>query len=221
MSLIKLENINKIYDGEIKFEALKNINIIIDEGELVAIVGPSGSGKSTLLSIIGCIDTQTSGKYYLNGIEISQMNPKNLAKIRNEEIGFIFQNFNLLNNYNLIDNVTLPLDYSNSKIKDKFKKAVMSLSAVGLEKHKLKTPKDLSGGEKQRVAIARALINNPKIILADEPTGALDQENGHKIMNILTNLNKEGITVIIITHDMNIASMCNKIINIEDGSIIN
>lgn len=221
MALIELINISKTYgDNDNKFYALQDVNLKIEEGEIIAIIGPSGSGKSTLLNIIGCIDVQSSGIYKFNGSEISKSSEKELAKIRNKEIGFIFQNFNLLNNYNLIDNVVLPLEYSDKKVKDKFFKGVEALKSVGLSKHKNKTPQNLSGGEKQRVAIARALINEPKIVLADEPTGALDQNTGEEVLSILKELNAKGVTVIIITHDMKVASYCNRIIKIQDGRVV-
>lgn len=221
MALIDLKNICKSYgDSSNKVDILKSVNLKIEEGELVAIIGPSGSGKSTLLNILGCIDVQTSGTYYFNGAEISKNSEKELAKIRNRDIGFVFQNFNLLNNYRLIDNVTLPLEYTEKKSKDKFARGSEALKSVGLIKHINKTPQDLSGGEKQRVAIARALINNPKLILADEPTGSLDQNTGNAVLSIFKELNAKGVTVIIITHDMKVASSCNRIIEIQDGMII-
>ncbi len=220
MEVIKLIDIGKTYGKGTDAEtiALKKINLTINEGDFISIMGPSGSGKSTLLNILGCIDNPTEGKYYLNNKEVSLLKGKELAIIRNEEIGFVFQNFNLLYDYNLIDNISLPLSYSKKKL-PKVKTAIDMLDKLGLGAHKLKTPDKLSGGQKQRVAIGRALINNPKIILADEPTGALDRKTVMEVMEMLKNINSEGKTVIIITHDYNIAKQCNKIIKIEDGNL--
>ena len=220
MEVIKLIDIGKTYGKGTDAEtiALKKINLTINEGDFISIMGPSGSGKSTLLNILGCIDNPTEGKYYLNNKEVSLLKGKELATIRNEEIGFVFQNFNLLYDYNLIDNISLPLSYSKKKL-PKVKTAIDMLDKLGLGAHKLKTPDKLSGGQKQRVAIGRALINNPKIILADEPTGALDRKTVMEVMEMLKNINSEGKTVIIITHDYNIAKQCNKIIKIEDGNL--
>lgn len=220
MEFIKLKNINKIYGSKENEEhVLKNINLTINKGELVAIMGPSGSGKTTLLNILGLMDKQTSGEYYLNGEEVSKKTIKELAKIRNSTIGFVFQNFNLINDYNLIENVAITLSYSLNK-KNIKKRSIEKLKDVGLDEYINKKPTQLSGGQKQRVAIARALINNPDIILADEPTGALDQKTGIKILSILKDINKNGKTVIIITHDINIANECERVIRIEDGVIM-
>ncbi|MGL5650040.1 MAG: ABC transporter ATP-binding protein [Clostridium sp.] len=218
MEIIKLVNINKIYGKGTDAEtvALKEVNLTIEEGDFIAIIGPSGSGKSTLLNLLGCIDNPSSGSYFLKGKDVSSLKGKELAKIRNEEFGFIFQNFNLLYDYNLIDNVALPLEYSKKKV-SKITAATDMLKSLGLLAHKLKTPKELSGGQKQRVAIGRALINEPQIILADEPTGALDQKTGVEVLEMLKNINEDGKTVIIITHDINIAKQCKKMIKIEDG----
>ncbi len=220
MEIIKLVDIGKTYGKGTDAEtvALKNINLTINEGEFISIMGPSGSGKSTLLNILGCIDNPTEGKYYLNNKEVSLLKGKELARIRNEEIGFIFQNFNLLYDYNLIDNVSLPLSYSKKKL-PKTKTAIDMLDRLGLGVHKLKTTDQLSGGQKQRVAIGRALINEPKIILADEPTGALDRKTGMEVMEMLKEINREGKTVIIITHDKSIGEQCDRMIKIADGEI--
>lgn len=221
MSIIKLLNIKKNYgSGECLTEALKDINLQIDEGEMLCIMGPSGSGKSTLLNIIGCIDMATEGQYFLEDENVSSFNGKQLASVRNKKLGFIFQSFNLLNDYDLIDNVTLPLIYNKSYKGNMKEEATVILEKLGLGKHIKKTPLQLSGGQQQRVAIARALIGHPSVILADEPTGSLDQKNGKEIMNILRGINEEGKTVIIITHDPNIAAQCSRKIILEDGMIL-
>lgn len=219
--MIELKNITKIYNEKDhnKLKALNFINLKINKGELVAIVGPSGSGKTTLLNIIGCIDKSTEGEYIFNNVNIENFNSKQLCEFRNKSIGFIFQNFNLLNNYNLIDNISVPLKYSKNK-KNIYERAMEMLKSLELKSHALKTPDKLSGGQKQRVAIGRALINNPELILADEPTGALDQKTGELIIDMLVDINNNGKTIIIITHDMNIANKCKRIIKINDGIII-
>ena len=220
MGIINLKDIVKIYGkDEAKTEALKSVNLSIEKGEMVAIIGPSGSGKSTLLNIVGCIDGATSGEYILDEVNVSDLDSLELSKVRNKKIGFIFQNFNLLYDYNLIDNVGLPLSYSDNK-KNIKTRAIEMLEKVDLKDHIDKTPDKLSGGQKQRVAIARALVNQPEIILADEPTGALDKKTGEKILELLQDINKQGKTVIIITHDNNVAQKCKRIIKIEDGLIV-
>ncbi|MBK1812412.1 ABC transporter ATP-binding protein [Clostridium sp. YIM B02505] len=220
MSLISMNNIVKVYGKEIKTEALKGIDLEIRQGEMVAIMGPSGSGKSTLLNIIGCIDSPTSGSYFLNGESVDKLTKDQLASIRNKNIGFVFQSFNLLNDYDLIDNVTLPLVY-DKQFKGSMKTAAIDiLDKVGLKDHAKKAPNELSGGQQQRTAIARALITNPDIILADEPTGSLDKNTGIEIINLLKEINKNGKTVVIITHDENIANYCSRTIRIEDGKAI-
>ncbi|MGL4850716.1 MAG: ABC transporter ATP-binding protein [Clostridium sp.] len=202
-----------------KESVLKEINLKIEEGEFISIVGTSGSGKTTLLNILGLMDKQTKGEYYLDDKNIEGNTIDELADIRNSEIGFVFQNFNLIDDYTLVENVEVPISYSKNKKKMK-KRAIEQLKKLGLEEHINKTPKEISGGQKQRVAIARALVNNPKIILADEPTGALDSKNSEKIMSILSDINKAGRTVIIVTHDMKIAKKCNRVIEICDGKIL-
>lgn len=220
MSIISLKNINKEYGkNDAKCVALKNINLKIEKGDMVAIMGPSGAGKSTLLNIIGCLDIPTNGEYCLDGEDVSKFSSNKLAKIRNNKIGFVFQNFNLLYDYSLTDNVCVPLSYSSNR-KNMKDRAIKKLIEVGLEEHINKKPDELSGGQKQRVAIARALVNEPEIILADEPTGALDKKTGENIINILKAINEKGKTILIITHDINVAKMCKRIINIVDGEII-
>ena len=219
--MIELKNVIKTYgNGEAKVHALNNINIKIERGEFIDIVGPSGSGKSTLLNILGGIDTLSSGTYYLNSKEISSLSSKNMAHLRNDEFGFILQYFGLINDYTVYENVALPLKYSKKKIKNKKELVREMLRKLSIENKENSYPTELSGGQCQRVAIARALINNPNIILADEPTGALDKKTGIQIMEILKQLNEEGKTVIIVSHDENIYSKCNRIIRIEDGNII-
>lgn len=217
--MIELKNINKVYGkGETEVKALNNINLKIDKGELVAIIGPSGSGKSTLLNIIGCIDRCTNGKYYLNNKSINDFTEKNMSLLRNQYFGFILQYFGLINDYTVYENVNLPLKYS--KLKNKKNVVNTLLKEMDIYDKLNKYPPELSGGQCQRVAIARALVTNPDIILADEPTGALDKLNGDKILKILIDLNKKGKTVIIITHDENIYSKCNRVIRIQDGCIV-
>lgn len=217
--VISMSNINKIYPmGSSEFKALDNINLTINKGEYVAIVGPSGAGKSTLMNIIGCLDTATSGEYILDGLN-TRCSDSKLAEIRNKKIGFIFQNYNLLPKLSVVENVELPLLYlgmSNNEIK---KKALEALKKVGLETHLKHKPTELSGGQKQRVAIARALVTEPQIILADEPTGALDSKTGKEVLEMLENLNKEGNTIIIITHDKEIAAEATRMITVRDGII--
>ena len=221
MSIIRLENLNKEYGhGDAKVYALRDIELTIEKGEMVAITGASGSGKSTLLYVLGCLDKMTTGKYYLNEQDMSNINNRKLAKLRNSMFGFVVQNFALLEDYTVFENIALPLEYSETK-KNKRKEVVFSLAKdLGIEGKLSRTPKELSGGQNQRVAIARALANNPEIILADEPTGALDKKNGEEVMDIFENLNRAGRTVVIITHDENISKRCNRILRIEDGMII-
>lgn len=216
--MISLKNINKIYKKkDLEVPVLNNVNLEIKQGELIAIVGPSGSGKSTLLNILGCLDKQTSGKYFLKGEDISKMSAKEMAGLRNSTFGFIVQDFALINEYTVTQNVEIPLLYSKQKKdKDAIDIVLKQLSIIDKKKE---LTSNLSGGQKQRVAIARSIINNPDIILADEPTGSLDQKTGHDVMNILMDLHKQGKTVIIITHDSNVAALCNREISIVDGIV--
>lgn len=220
MNLISINNLEKVYGkGDGKVVALDNVNIDIEKGDMVAIMGPSGSGKSTLLNILGLLDSPTNGEYKLDGKKVDSLPKNEIALVRNEMIGFVFQNFNLLNNQNLIYNVILPLTYSKNK-KNMKERGKEILEKVGLGNYIQKTPNELSGGQKQRVAIARALINKPKIILADEPTGALDKNTGEEILNIFQELNENGQTIIVVTHDINIAKKCKRIIKIVDGKVV-
>ncbi|MEF9951779.1 MAG: ABC transporter ATP-binding protein [Clostridium sp.] len=225
MSLINMEGINKFFGKDNnKTHVLKDINLTINSGEFVAIIGPSGSGKSSLLNIIGGLDSQTSGEYTLDNINVKAIGDKGQARIRNEKIGFIVQHFALLNDYTVGDNVAIPLEYSkNNKIpkKDRKQRIKDVLVLLKIEDKIDVFPKEISGGQCQRVAIARAIVNNPDLILADEPTGALDTKTGQDVIDIFKNLNKKGKTLVIVTHDMAIANQADRIINIVDGKIIN
>jgi putative ABC transport system ATP-binding protein len=218
--LIRCENISKYYVmGNIKVKALKNINLCIEEGTSTAVVGPSGSGKSTLMNILGCLDTPTAGAYFLSDIDISSLNRHKLSYIRNNKIGFIFQNFNLLPRYNVYHNVELPLIYSGLNSRVRRQRVLEAIEMVGLTDRVKHKPSELSGGQKQRVAIARALVNRPSIILADEPTGNLDTATGAEILEIFNKLVKRGNTIIVVTHDTRIAGNSEKKITIIDGGI--
>jgi len=217
--MIRLEGITKVYPmGKRELTVLKDITLNIDKGELVAIMGPSGSGKTTMLNLLGCLDTPTSGNYYLEGKEVSRLNKNELAEIRGTKIGFIFQTFNLLSRLTALANVELGMTYASGVDR---KRALEALDRVGLSERVNHRPIELSGGEQQRVAIARAIAKNPSMFLADEPTGQLDSRSGEEIISILTSLHSEqGITVLIVTHDANIASHCQRIIHVMDGEIV-
>lgn len=218
--LIELKNITKSYrNGDQELQVLKNISLEVEEGEFVAIMGPSGSGKSTLMNMIGMLDTPTSGEYYLEGEEVAGLGKKKLASVRNKQIGFVFQQFFLLSKLNAIQNVELPLIYAGVAPSKRKKLAEQFLEKVELGERMHHLPSELSGGQKQRVAIARALVNNPSIILADEPTGALDTKTGDQIMEFLTELNVEGKTIIMVTHEPEIAAYAKRQIVIRDGVI--
>lgn len=218
--ILKMKNISKIYQmGSEKVVALDNVNLTINQGEFVSVLGPSGSGKSTLMNIIGCLDTPTKGEYILSGQKVAGLDEKQLAQIRNKEIGFIFQSFQLLPRLTATQNVELPLIYAGIKTSKRREIAMEILSKVGLSDKTNNLPTQLSGGQQQRVAIARAIATEPSILLADEPTGALDQETGIKILDLFKELNDEGRTVIMITHDQDIAKYGNRILNIVDGKI--
>jgi len=219
-NLISLSGITKFYDsGRVKVRALRGIFLDIKRGEFVAIIGPSGSGKSTLMNILGCLDTPTSGDYVLDGQPVAEMSIHQLASIRNKKIGFIFQSFNLLPYATAYENVELPLIFAGLSGNERKQRIMHNLSLVGLADRADHKPTELSGGEMQRVAIARAMANDPEVILADEPTGNLDSRSGREIISIFENLNKAGKSVVMITHDMNIADRCHRLIKIKDGSI--
>jgi putative ABC transport system ATP-binding protein len=218
--MIKLERITKTYQmGELDLQVLKGIDLDIRQGDFVSIVGPSGSGKSTLMNIIGCLDTPTTGEYYLDGREISNYKGNELAKIRNEKIGFIFQKFNLLPRLTAFENVELPLIYRGEKSSLRKEKVEEALISVGLKDRMRHNPTELSGGQQQRVAIARALVGSPPILLADEPTGNLDTKSGSEVLSIIERLNDEGKTIIVITHDLEVAQVSKEKITIRDGLI--
>lgn len=222
MEICKFENVKKTYiNKKYTNTVLNNINLSIKKGEFLGILGPSGSGKTTLLNIAGCLDTPTDGDVYIDNINITKMNDKALSKLRGSFIGFIVQDYALIKEYTVYENIILPLNYSKVSKKEQKERAENILSKLGILEKINSYPEELSGGQCQRVAIARALINNPELILADEPTGALDQKTGIEIMNILKDLNDDGKTIVIITHDPNIAKLCKKTINIIDGQISN
>lgn len=218
--ILELQNIYKDYlQGKDAVPVLKDISLSVDEEEYVAIMGPSGSGKSTLMNIIGCLDKQTSGIFFFDDIDIAECNDKELSDIRNKKIGFVFQNFNLLPRESALENVELPLLYAGIKKKERRELAEQALIKVGLEDRMMFKPTQLSGGQKQRVAIARAIVNKPRLLLADEPTGALDTKSGEQVMKIFSDLNSEGVTIVMITHEREIAEHARRIMTIRDGEI--
>ena len=219
MSILTTKHLGKIYEGKVPYTALSDINFSIEKGEFVAIMGPSGSGKSTLMNIIGCLDKPTSGSFYLDGKDILKYKDNALSTVRLNTIGFVFQSFQLMPRESALDNVSLPLSYAGVKKKERKERAQKALERVGLGDRSGFRPTQLSGGQKQRVAIARAMVNNPKILLADEPTGALDQKSGKQIMELFQSLNDEGVTIVMITHDINIAKQAKRILHIVDGEI--
>jgi len=216
--MMELKQITKTYNnGKIELEALKGISLKIDQGEFVSVIGPSGSGKSTFMNILGCLDTPTTGEYYFENKEISHFTEDELAEIRNQKIGFVFQKFNLLTKLNVFENVELPLMYRGMNSKERKERALSLLEDVGLGNRLGHIPSELSGGEQQRVAIARALAGDPSLILADEPTGNLDSKSGKEIMDIFKVLSKKGRTIVLITHDMDVATHAKRIVSIKDG----
>ena len=219
-AVIQLKNIEKVYImGHQKLYALQNLSCEIFKGEFVALMGPSGSGKSTLMNIIGCLDTPTSGNYILNGTDVVKMNDNQLAEIRNKEIGFVFQTFNLLPRMNALENVALPLVYAGIPKKDRIERAKQSLKSVGLEDRMMHKPNELSGGQRQRVAIARALVNKPSILLADEPTGNLDSKSSNEILDLFDKLHSEGNTILMVTHEEDVSRRAKRVIRMIDGHV--
>ncbi|GMB01236.1 ABC transporter ATP-binding protein [Pelosinus sp. IPA-1] len=218
---IHLENVTKVYSmGDTIVHALAGVNLKIAHGELTAIMGPSGSGKSTLMNILGCLDIPSSGSYRIDGQEVAKLNGDELAATRNKKIGFVFQNFNLLPRMSALQNVELPMVYAGVDKKVRMETATQALAMVGLEERKDHRPNELSGGQRQRVAIARSLVNNPAIIMADEPTGNLDTKSGNEIMEIFCNLNSQGRTIILVTHEPEIAAFTRRILHVRDGKIV-
>lgn len=218
--ILNLQNIFKdYYQEKLVVPVLKDVSLSVEEGEYVAIMGPSGSGKTTLMNIIGCLDLPTSGTYELAGQDVLKLKDKELSDLRLSSIGFVFQSFHLMPRQTALENVALPLSYTNTKKAERKERATKALERVGLGDRVDFRPTQLSGGQKQRVAIARAMVNNPKILLADEPTGALDQKSGEQIMELFSKLNEEGVTIVMITHDANVAARAKRIVKIIDGEI--
>jgi putative ABC transport system ATP-binding protein len=218
--IIRIEGLTKFYKiGNEVIKALNGVNLSIKKNEYVALMGPSGSGKSTIMNIIGCLDTPTSGKYFLNGPDVARLQDAELAEIRNKEIGFVFQTFNLLPRYSALDNVALPLVYAGMPKDKRIIRAKEVLTQVGLADRMKHKPNELSGGQRQRVAVGRALVNNPSIILADEPTGNLDTKTSYEIMNLFDEIHKAGNTIIIVTHEEDIARMAHRIVRMRDGVV--
>jgi putative ABC transport system ATP-binding protein len=220
--VIKVEQLTKVYDlGEVRVEALRGVDVCVERGEFVAVMGASGSGKSTFLNIVGCLDRPSTGRYQLDGVDASQMSSDQLAEVRNKKIGFVFQSFNLLARTSAAENVELPLLYSGIDSRDRRARALAALKATGLEGRAEHQPSQLSGGQQQRVAIARALVNQPAIILADEPTGNLDSQTSKEIMGIMQTLNEQqGITIMLVTHEPDIAQYAKRVILFKDGLVI-
>jgi putative ABC transport system ATP-binding protein len=221
-AVISVEHLTKVYDlGEVRVEALRGVDVRVERGEFVAIMGASGSGKSTFLNIVGCLDRPSTGRYRLDGVDVSQMSSDQLAEVRNKKIGFVFQSFNLLARTSAVENIELPLLYNGTDSRDRRARALAALKATGLEGRAEHQPSQLSGGQQQRVAIARALVNQPAIILADEPTGNLDSQTSSEIMGIMQTLNEQqGITVMLVTHESDIAQYAKRVILFKDGLVI-
>lgn len=218
--IINIDRIEKTYElGSIKINALRGVSLQIQENEFVAIMGPSGSGKSTMMNMIGCLDTPTSGSYFLEDQDVSEMDSDELAEVRNQKIGFVFQTFNLLPRANVLHNVELPLIYSGISTSDRKRLAEEAVGKVGLADRMKHKPNELSGGQRQRVAIARALVNNPSIILADEPTGNLDSKTGEEIMKIFDDLHEAGNTIILVTHEDHVANYAQRVVRLKDGQV--
>lgn len=220
MKQIQLEGITKKYEGLVAQVALDEVDLEIEKGELVAIVGPSGAGKSTLLHILGCVDKPTLGSYKLEGQEMTKLSNNELSSVRGKKIGFVFQDFALVKDLNAVENVELPLQHQRVSLKESRKRSLDALARVGLQAYARRFPSELSGGQQQRVAIARALVSNPVLILADEPTGALDSKTGEDILTQLKEINKAGHTVIVVTHNQSIADSCRRVVGIKDGKVV-
>jgi len=221
-TIIRLEQIFKIYgSGETEVRALNNVDLMIEQGEYCAIMGPSGSGKSTAMNIIGCLDRPTSGHYYLDNVDVAQMDDAQLAHIRNKKLGFVFQQFHLLPQLSALENVMLPMVYASVKLPERHERAVEALHRVGLEGRLNNKPNQLSGGQQQRVAIARAIVNRPVLLLADEPTGALDSRTTQEVLDIFSELNVSGITVVMVTHEPDVARQTQRIVWFRDGQVVN
>ena len=219
MALIEITNLHKVYRmGELKVHALRGVSLNVEAGDYLAIMGPSGSGKSTLMNMLGCLDTPTEGTYLLDGDDVSRLGPDRLAAVRNRQIGFVFQQFNLLPRATALQNVELPLVYAGTPRRRE--KALAALDRVGLSGRSHHRPRELSGGQQQRVAIARALVNDPSILMADEPTGNLDSVTGEEILGVFNALNAEGMTILTVTHDADVADVCNRAIQLVDGEIV-
>jgi len=219
--MIELKDVSKSYHmGELDISALDRVSLSVRQGEIIAIMGPSGSGKSTLMNVLGCLDRPTNGTYTFESREISAMTDDELAHVRNAKIGFVFQFFNLLPRFTALKNVEMPLIYSGVPARQRTERAIPVLEMVGLKDRMGHKPTELSGGQQQRVAIARALVNHPPLLLADEPTGNLDSRSGAEILNILVDLNRQGVTVMIVTHDHDVAARCKRIINLKDGQVV-
>ncbi|MCB0762815.1 MAG: ABC transporter ATP-binding protein [Flavobacteriales bacterium] len=218
--VIRIEDVFKIYQlGTQTVNALNGVDLIVESNEYLALMGPSGSGKSTLMNVMGCLDTPTKGRYYLNGPDVAQLSDDELAEIRNKEIGFVFQTFNLLPRYSAIDNVALPLIYAGIPQAKRVERAKEVLDMVGLGDRMEHKPNELSGGQRQRVAVARALVNNPAIILADEPTGNLDTQTSYEIMELFNQIHRQGNTVILVTHEEDIAEHAHRVVRLRDGKV--
>ncbi|GAC1449453.1 MAG: ABC transporter ATP-binding protein [Chamaesiphon sp.] len=219
--IVRLENVSKVYGtGDTEVRALSNVSLIVEQGEYCSIMGASGSGKSTAMNIIGCLDQPTSGRYYLDRVDVSKLEDADLAQIRNLKLGFVFQQFHLLPQLTALENVILPMVYANVKSVERRDRAIVALTRVGLDNRLHNKPNQLSGGQQQRVAIARAIVNRPVLLLADEPTGALDSRTTKEVMDIFTELNNSGITIVMVTHEPDVARMTHRIIWFRDGQVV-
>lgn len=219
--MIRLEQVSKIYgSGNTAVKALKSVDLTINKGEYCSVMGSSGSGKSTIMNIIGCLDRPSQGKYYFNNVDVAKLPELELAKIRNQQIGFVFQQFHLLPQLTALDNVILPMIYGQIKPGERKNRAIEALTQVGLQERMFNKPNQLSGGQQQRVAIARAIVNQPLLLLADEPTGALDSQTTKEVMNIFSQLNAQGITIIMVTHEADVARLSNRVVWFRDGEVV-